>query len=334
MPPPPKPAPGAPVSGPDDERRRDAAAEADRLGREHSNKRELKARAERLRPTTDERRTGVPGVPGAPVVQPRRESRVPDAEPPGREGRTPAAPRPATDRPAERPPERQPERDRSVDRGLERPDPPRPVTGERPPVERPSSPPPRPERAPSRPIPAPAPAVVDDTPGNIIDEVALEAEELLREGGTLWGRWTIADKVSVFSAVVVILGTMLPWLVRPHEEVVLGVGSGGILHDVLAVGALALLVRRDRAVLDERGLRPSASKQKQLARRTALYLLLLSLVSTLAGIWFLLVYGVVRRFEVPTLEIGGGLYLALAAGLGLSYSGFAHFWRASKGEGP
>jgi len=332
MPPPPKPAPG-----PDDERRRDAAAEADRLGREHSNKRELKARAERLRPTTDERRTGVPGVPGAPVVQPRRESRVPDADPPGREGRTPAAPRPAADRPADRPPER-PDRDRSVDRGLERPErpEPRPERPEarperpeaRPAAERPA-PPPRLERPPPRPAVA-----VEDPPGNIIDEVAIEAEELLRDGGTLWGRWTIADKVSVFAAVVVVIGTLLPWLVRPHEEVVLGIGSGGILHVVLAVAAVALLIRRDRSVLDERGLRPSASRQKQLARRTALYMLLLSLASTLSGIWFLLVYGVVRRFEVPTLEIGGGLYLALAAGLGLSYSGFAHFWRASKGEGP
>jgi hypothetical protein len=319
MPPPPKPAPG-----PDDERRRDAAAEADRLGREHSNKRELKARAERLRPTTDERRTGVPGVSGAPVVQPRRESRVPDADPPGREGRTPAAPRPAVDRPAERPPER----DRSVDRGLERPE--RPEV--RAPADRPAPvPPPRPDRPPPRPAAAVA---VEEPPGNIIDEVAIEAEELLREGGTLWGRFSVADKVSIFAAVVVVIGAMLPWLARPHEEVVLGVGSGGILHVVLAVAAVALLVRRDRAALDERGLRPSASRQKQLARRTALSLLLLSLGSTLSGIWFLLVYGVVRRFEVPTLEIGGGLYLTLAAGLGLSYSGFAYFWRASKGEVP
>jgi hypothetical protein len=324
MPPPPKPAPS-----PDDERRRDAAAEADRLGREHSNKRELRARAERLRPATDERRTGVPGVPGAPVVQPRRESRVPDAEAPGRDGRTPAAPRPAVDRSAERP-----DRDRNVDRGLERPERPEPRPAERPAADRSAPPPPRAERPPARPAAPVAPAPVEEPPTNIIDEVAIEAEELLREGGTLWHRWTIADKVSVGAALLVVLGALLPWLKRPHEEVVLGVGSGGILHVVLAVAVVGLLVRRDRALLDDRGLRPSASQQKRLARRTALYMLLLSLASTLSGIWYLLVYGLVRRFEVPTLEIGGGLYLALAGGLGLSYSGFAYFWQASKGRGP
>ena len=45
-----------------------------------------------------------------------------------------------------------------------------------------------------------------------------------------------------------------------------------------------------------------------------------------AGTWFLLLYGAVRRFEVAELDVSVGLYVTLAAGLGLSYSGFAYFW--------
>ena len=55
-------------------------------------------------------------------------------------------------------------------------------------------------------------------------------------------------------------------------------------------------------------------------------MLLLALVSTVAGTWFLLLYGAVRRFEVAELDVSVGLYVTLAAGLGLSYSGFAFFW--------
>ncbi len=182
----------------------------------------------------------------------------------------------------------------------------------------------RPDRQPSQPTVVP--------PGtNIVDEVAIEAEALLGEMGTLWRRFSVADKVSIAAALIVVLGALLPWLKRPHEEVVLGVGSGGVVHVLLAVVAVALIVRRDRALLDGSGARPSSARQEQRVRRTALALLLVSLASTLAGIWFVLVYGLVRRFEIPTLEIGAGLYLSLSAGLGLSYSGFAYFWRASRG---
>jgi hypothetical protein len=315
MPPPPKPA-----SGTDDDRRRDAAAEAERLGREHSNKREMKARAERLRSSTpEERRTGAPG---APVVQPRRDNRPPEGDLPARDARA-APPRPAER--AERPPER-------VERLAER--------AERPP-ERAERPPERAERPPERAERPPAPIRNDRPPSSpsvsapdasVVDEVAIEAEALLGEFGTLWRRFAVADKVSIIASVVVVVGALLPWLKRPHEEVVLGVGTGGIVHVLLAVAAVVLIVRRDQALLDDRGPRPSSARQQHRVRRTALALLLVSLASTLTGIWFVLVYGVVRRFEVPTLEIGAGLYLSLAAGLGLSYSGFAYFWRASRGE--
>ncbi len=322
MPPPPKPG----QSAPDDERRKDAAAEADRLGREHSNKREMKARAERIRSVADDARppsrpaTGVPGAPQAPVLQPRQsrpDVRLADIPRPER----PERPEPRGERPEPR--EERPRPDRADDAArvntvrLERPvrqehnesRPPREERRERP-------------RAPREEPPAPQ--------HGVIDEVAVEAEEFLRDVSGLWRRFSVADKITVVAAFTTLFGTFLPWLWRAHEEVVIGLGCGGIVHALIACASVGLLVRRDRPALDERGMRPTPARQRQLARRTALWQLLLSLLSTMAGTWFLLVYGAVRRFEVPSLEVGVGLYVALAAGLGLSYSGFAFFWRANK----
>lgn len=328
MPPPPKPG----QSAPDDERRKDAAAEADRLGREHSNKREMKARAERIRSVADDARppprpaTGVPGAPQAPVLQPRQsrpDVRIADIPRPERERAERAEPRAERAERAE-PRDERPRSERADDAArvntarLERParqehNDARPSRDER--RERP--------RAPRE-----EPQVVQQN--GVIDEVAVEAEEFLRDVGGLWRRFSIADKITVVAACTTLFGTFLPWLWRSHEEVVIGLGCGGIVHALIACASVGLLVRRDRPALDERGLRPTPSRQRQLARRTALWQLLLSLLSTVAGTWFLLVYGAVRRFEVPSLEVGAGLYVALAAGLGLSYSGFAFFWRANK----
>lgn len=303
VPPPPKPtASGTP------------AEEAERLGREHSNKRELKMRQERARALAEESNppplqrsrpipvasgnTGVPGVAGAPVVQPRKvvtpagagESKVPDAD--DRPPRTPHAPRAA-------------ERDRGR-------------------ADRPKSVAKPPSAPPAPPAPLAEPALGHAS--SVIDEVAVEAEELIREGGVVWGRFTPADKITFICALLTGLGTLMPWLHRKNEEVVIGLGCGGIVHGIIAVVAIALLVRRELPGVDERGLRPTPHQQRRSARRTALLMLLLALVSTVAGTWFLLLYGAVRRFEVAELDVSVGLYVTLAAGLGLSYSGFAFFW--------
>jgi hypothetical protein len=282
-PPPPKPSP--PAGTPADE--------ADRLGREHSNKREMKMRQERARVLADEpaaRRgggTGVPGVPGAPVVQPRpREPEAP--RPPRPEPREPRVERPEREVRPDRP-----ERDRPkvVERLIE-------------------------------PVPAP--------PTSVIDEVAVEAEELLREQAAVWRRFAIADKISFIFALITGFGTLLPWLWRKNEQVVIGLASGGVIHAAIAVAAMALLLRRERPQIDERGLRPTPQQHRRTSRRTALWMLLLSLMSTVAGTFLLLEYGLIRRQEVPTLEVALGFYVTLAAGLGLSYSGFAYFWRGGR----
>ena len=315
----------------DDERRPAAAAEADRLAREHSNKREQK-RQERVRALDDSR--GAPAArvaaasagaaqaalpPGAPVARPvaaqvpgrgdRALERVGSGERPAERAERPSE----RERATERLPERQ-SRAPVADRGERR----EANLAVRPVVE------PAPEFAPAFAPPSPGPAQAVSA---LIDDVAVEAEELLREAGGVWGRWSVADRISVIAALATLAGTFLPWLTRKHEDVVLGIGSGGIVHAFVAVVAIALLVRRELPGVDERGVRPTRDRLRQIGRRTSVWLLLLALVSTVTGTWLLLVWGAVRRFEVPDLEIGAGLYLTLAAGLGLSYSGFAFFWR-------
>lgn len=303
-----------------DERQRAAAAEAERLAREHSAKREQKVRQERAR--GDDSRTSLPARPSRP------------------EGGPSVAPGSSVARPlTPAPPRSRPEAARS--------DPARPVvvraeqpqggTGERPD-----------DRPRVSVISGPVAGVVDRVGGRgdatmprvqerfeppssagaaLIDDVAVEAEELLREASGVWARWSVADRISVASAVLTFCGTFLPWLWRKNADVVLGIGSGGVVHAAIAVLVVVLLVRREAVAVDNRGMRLTRERQHQRGRRTALWLLLSSLVSTVTGTWLLLVWGAVRRFEVPDLQIGAGLYVTLAAGLGLSYSGWAFFWR-------
>ncbi len=308
-----------------DERQRAAAAEAERLAREHSNKREQKARQERAR--SDDSRNNLPSRPSRPETGPSVAPGSSVARP-----LTPAPARVRSDAARSEPGRPDPGRgepQHSVT-ALERPD-------DRPRIS-----------VVAGPIAGPIAGVVDRVGGRgeapaprvqsgfepppsagaaLIDDVAVEAEELLREAGGVWARWSVADRISAASAVLTLCGTFLPWLWRKNADVVLGIGSGGVVHAAVAVLAVVLLVRREAVSVDERGMRLTRDRQRQRGRRTALWLLLSSLVSTVTGTWLLLVWGAVRRFEVPDLEIGAGLYLTLAAGLGLSYSGFAFFWR-------
>jgi hypothetical protein len=198
-----------------------------------------------------------------------------------------------------------------------------------------STPPPErpPERAPERgergsgdspkPVAKPLvrPAVAKKTtqdsshrPG-VGDQVALEFEELLRDMGLAWRRWSAAQKVTTVAALTTLLGTMLPWISTPSRPYVLGVAAGGVVHVLLAVASLALTWRAEAA--------PEGTTGHSVRRRTALLHLLIGALSTAVGAWFVVTYGLERR--VAPLTIRFGLYVTLLAGAALSYGGFARF---------
>jgi type IV secretory pathway VirB2 component (pilin) len=139
----------------------------------------------------------------------------------------------------------------------------------------------------------------------------------------LWRRWFRADRVSAVSATGVFLCTLLPWVSSKSRLFVLGIETVGALYAALAVAALWLLFQRARDEM--RAPRASPRRRTADARRVSLVHLLLGGASTALGIYFLIVFGLEKRFGPAGFELRYGFYLALVAGIGLSYGGYARF---------
>ncbi len=175
--------------------------------------------------------------------------------------------------------------------------------------------------APDHTVPhAPSPAAP-----SLLDAVAGEVEELLRDLRQGWRVWQPSDKVTFLSALLTLVGTLLPWISDRAHPFQIGLVSGGVLHAALACAAVALLVGRARRVLDSSVGRSSQREQLQASRRTSLWHLLIGAASTVLCAYLLVVYGLQRTVE-SQLQIRFGLYVTLAAGMGLSYGGFSRFW--------
>ena len=173
--------------------------------------------------------------------------------------------------------------------------------------------------------PAASPPFYPERRPSILDEVATELEEMLRDLRGGWRRWAGADRITFLAALTTVAGVLMPWTSDKSHAFQLGIVSGGAVHAALAAGAVALLVGRGRR--GERGSR----ERLQHARRTSLWHLVIGAVSTLLCAYFLVIYGV-QRSATTGLEIRFGLYVTLAAGMGLSYGGFARFWSRHEGE--
>ena len=287
-----------PTKSPDaspEARANDIAQKSESMARERSQKREMRIRQERVRHLSSD---------DAPVPdRPRPSTRAGGTKPPTPDDKTiraeDALPR---GEPESRP---RPSRDRERERG-DRPE-------GRPEARRdgrepaPASPPFYPERRPS-----------------IVDDVAVELEELLRDMRSAWRRFEASDKITTFAALLTLVGVLMPWLGEKGGTWRMGLNAGGAAHAALAVAAIALVVARNRRY-DARGERLAGRERQGRARRVSLWHLLLGAGSTLLCAYFLVVYGL-QRSSAPGLEIRFGLYVTLAAGMGLSYGGFARFW--------
>jgi hypothetical protein len=159
---------------------------------------------------------------------------------------------------------------------------------------------------------------------SMLDDVATELEELMRDLRHGWRTWHAADKITFLSALVTLIGTLLPWVSDRAHPFQIGLVSEGVLHAGLAIAAISLLVSRTRARHDD-GARLSARDRERRARRTSLWHLLLGAASTFLCAYLLVMYGLQRTAQTQ-LEIRFGLYVTLAAGMGLSYGGFSRFW--------
>lgn len=294
----------APPKSPDEARANDIAQKSESMARELSQKRELRIRQERVRHLSSE------DPPGA-----ARDARGPSRTPPPRPSSSPRD-LPTRASLADDKTIRQADALRDDVRPRARPDNGREGReGREPRAEgnrggneaRHGSPPYYPERQPS-----------------MLDDVATELDELLRDLRAGWRRWPAADRITFAASLCTMLGVLLPWTSEPGRGFALGIVSGGVLHAALAVAAIALVVGRGRR-FDRRGERLVGRERQARARRASLWHLLLGALSTILCAVFLVVYGM-QRSKVPGLEIRYGLYVTLAAGMGLSYGGFARFF--------
>lgn len=162
-------------------------------------------------------------------------------------------------------------------------------------------------------------------PPSMLDDVASELEELMRDLRQGWRVWHAADKITFVSSLMTLIGTLMPWVSDKAHPFQIGIVAGGVVHAALACGAMALLVGRAHAAVDARGLRVSQREQVRRARRASLWHLLIGALSTFLCAYLLVVYGFQRSAQTQ-LEIRFGLYVTLAAGMGLSYGGFSRFW--------
>ncbi len=161
---------------------------------------------------------------------------------------------------------------------------------------------------------------------SVVDDVAVELEELMRDVRAGWRRCEAADRITLMAALITFLGVLLPWLGTKEGGWQMGLSAGGAVHAALAITAIVIVVDRYRRC-ERLADRERAAK----VRRASLWHLLLGAASTLFCAYFLVVFGL-QRAAAPELQIKFGLYVTLAAGMGLSYGGFSRFWGRHGGE--
>jgi hypothetical protein len=282
----------APPKSPDEARANDLAQKSESMARELSQKREMRIRQERVRHLSSD-----DAPPVAKDREPKARTPRPGARPHPTTGSIPAA-------------EDKTQRVEEKENGRPRP---RPEVRDT-----------RVEPPPPAPRPSTSPPFYPERRASMLDDVATELEELLRDMRAAWRRWAAADRITFFASLLTMVGVLLPWTSDGTRGFQLGIVAGGAVHAALAASAIALTVGRARRY-DGRGERLGGRERESRARRASLWHLLLGAASTVLCAYFLVIYGM-QRASVPGLEIRFGLYVTLAAGMGLSYGGFARFF--------
>jgi len=272
-------------------RQRTLVANAEEMAREHSARRGIRMREDRVRHLGSEPAEGAPPPKRPRPVDERpppdeassdgdRKPRLSDPFPPLGERRAPA-----------RPEAKDTEGQKRPDRGDE-------ARGDK-------------ERSRSRSRPAPS--------ASAVDELAIEIEDLLRRSRVGWSAMESADRVTILAALGTMIGVCLPWVSTPSRPYALGLVEGGVFHAALAVAAIALALGRA-----QNSIQGSYRTVDKTARRASLFHVLLGALSTLFGVALLLYWGVLKSPSYP-IDVHLGFYWTLAMGTGLSYGGFARF---------
>lgn len=77
------------------------------------------------------------------------------------------------------------------------------------------------------------------------DRMAIELESLLGDITRGWRRQHRSDRICILASMGTILGVFLPWVSLPGRPYQMGLLVGGIIHATLAVSAIALVLKRN-----------------------------------------------------------------------------------------
>jgi hypothetical protein len=175
-------------------------------------------------------------------------------------------------------------------------------------------------------------ALSGKSPG-MLDWVAMELEELLRDGRAFWAETSAPGRVAFLACIGVAMGVFLPWVSDPAHPAQLGLFSGGVLHLALVAFTLFLMMHQTKLV---RGVAPRQSRQEIAARgrRVALWQILIGGASTLLAIGAFVFFGAQHAPPQWPVRIRYGLYLTTFFGMGLAYGGLMHFRAAGRRRQP
>ena len=159
-------------------------------------------------------------------------------------------------------------------------------------------------------------------PPSALDLLAIELDVFVRETMAALRRMHAGERVALFSALCMLVGSFLPWVSTTHQANQLGFFAGAIFHVAISLIGIRLSFARHLTLAKKK----RSSSREILEKRQALWLVLLGVLSTIAGAGLLFSWGSAKSpwFNV---DFHFGLYWTLAWGTGLSYGGYACFRR-------
>ncbi|MCP4502341.1 MAG: hypothetical protein GY822_20490 [Deltaproteobacteria bacterium] len=154
-----------------------------------------------------------------------------------------------------------------------------------------------------------------------LDLLAIELDVFTRESMAALRRMHAGERVALLSSLCMLGGSFFPWVSTTHQANQLGFFAGGFFHLLIAIVGIRLSFARHG---------PQAKKkrsQKDLEeKRVALWLVLLGVLSTVAGAALLFAWGASKSIWFR-VDFHFALYWTLAWGTGVSYGGYACFRR-------
>ncbi len=163
----------------------------------------------------------------------------------------------------------------------------------------------------------------DASQGSSLDLLAIEIEALIMAVRSGWKHMGCGDRITLIAAVFVVAGVLMPWLSTKAGPLQLGLNAGGLVHLAFAAAAMAIVVRgQQKATTRVLALTPRELDETH--RRHSLFIVLLGFSSTVFSAYLVVVYGLAKTSTWP-VTFHFGMYWTLAMSTGLSYGGFVRF---------